>query len=77
MCLAIPVRVISIDGSEAIVESGGITYKTSIVLVPDVRVGDFVLLHTGYAISIIDKDEAEERLEIFREMNQLSENESH
>lgn len=76
MCLAVPVQVKSIEGNEAEVESGGITYKASIMLTPDVRVGDFVLLHTGYAISIVDKEEAEERLKIFREMDDLHQNEN-
>ncbi len=76
MCLAVPMKVQIIQGQEAEVESGGITYKASIMLTPDVKVGDFVLLHTGYAISIVDKEEAEERLKIFQEMDNLSENES-
>jgi len=72
MCLAVPVQVKSIRGNEAEVETGGITYTASIMLTPDVKVGDFVLLHTGYAISIIDNEEAEERLKVFREMEKLS-----
>jgi len=72
MCLAVPVQVISIQGNEAEVEYGGITYRASIVLTPEVKEGDFVLLHTGYTISIIDKTEAEERLKIFNEIETLS-----
>ncbi len=75
MCLAVPVRVISIKGEEAEVGSGGMTYKASISLVPEVQVGDYVLLHTGYAISIIDPAEAEERLAMFREMETLVDDE--
>ena len=60
MCLAVPVRVTSIAGNEAEVESGGVTYTASIMLTPEVKVGDYVLLHTGYAISIVDPDEAED-----------------
>ena len=76
MCLAVPVQIKSIDGNEAEVESGGVTYRASIMLTPEVRVGDYVLLHTGYAISVVDKEEAEERLKIFQEMDTLSENEN-
>jgi hydrogenase expression/formation protein HypC len=75
MCLAVPVRVRSINGNEAEVETGGVSYRASIMLTPEAKVGDYVLLHTGYAISIIDPVEAEERLQLFREMQELSNDE--
>lgn len=75
MCLAIPVRIKSIDGTEAEVEIGGITRKTSLMLTPEAKVGDYVLLHAGYAINILDQAEAEETLAIFAEMSKLMENE--
>ena len=56
MCLAIPARVTSIDGLYADVEVGGIGRRVSIQLTPEVQVGEYVLLHTGYAISIVDAD---------------------
>jgi hydrogenase expression/formation protein HypC len=68
MCLAVPVKVISIQGSEAEVEAGGTTYKASISLTPEVKVGDFVLLHTGYAISIVAEEEALQTLRLFQEL---------
>ncbi|MBE0479975.1 MAG: HypC/HybG/HupF family hydrogenase formation chaperone [Dehalococcoidia bacterium] len=68
MCLAIPALVKTIDGQEAEVEVGGVSRKASIVLTPEARVGDYVLLHTGYAINIIDQEEAEETLSLFREL---------
>jgi hydrogenase expression/formation protein HypC len=71
MCLAVPVRVKSINGDEAEVESGGTTYTASISLTPEVKVGDYVLLHTGYAISIIDPEEAEQTIAMFRQMEEL------
>jgi len=58
MCLAIPALVKSIDGQQAEVEVGGVGRKVSIFLTPEVKVGDYVLLHTGYAINIIDEAEA-------------------
>ena len=67
MCLAVPVKVKSIQGDEAEVEAGGTTYKASIRLTPEVKVGDYVLLHTGYAISILDREEAEQTLALFQE----------
>ena len=75
MCLAIPVRIKSINGTEAEVEIGGITRKTSLMLTPEARVGDYVLLHAGYAINILDQAEAEETLAIFAEMSKLLEKE--
>lgn len=59
MCLSIPAEVISIDGDEAIVSVGGVQYKTSLQLVDDVQTGDFVLLHTGFALEKISREEAE------------------
>jgi hydrogenase expression/formation protein HypC len=68
MCLAIPAKVKSIDGVEAEVEIGGVSRKASVILTPEARVGDYVLLHTGYAINVIDEEEAQETLKIFQEI---------
>ena len=75
MCLAIPARIKSISGTEAEVEIGGITRQTSIMLTPEARVGDYVLLHAGYAINILDQAQAEETLAIFAEMSEIMEKE--
>ncbi len=58
----------SIDDHEALVEIGGVSRKISIWLTPEVKVGDYVLLHTGFAISVIDQEAAEETLRLFEEM---------
>ena len=68
MCLAVPVQVVSIDGNEAEVEIGGVRRRVSIILTPEAKVGDYVLLHTGYAISVIDQEEAEETIRLLQEM---------
>ena len=68
MCLAVPALVKSIDRHEAEVEVGGVGRRASIWLTPDVNVGDYVLLHTGYAISIIDEAEAKETLNLLEQM---------
>lgn len=73
MCLAVPVKVVSIEGSEAEVEIGGVKRRVSITLTPEARVGDYVLLHTGYAINVIDETEARETLKILEEMASLDE----
>ena len=71
MCLAIPALVKSIDGYIAEIDIEGVTRQASIQLTPDVKVGDYVLLHTGYAINVIDEDEAKETLKLLRELSEL------
>jgi len=68
MCLAIPALIKKIEGKEADVEIGGISRRISLWLTPEAEVGDYVLLHTGYAISIIDQVEAAETLRLFEEI---------
>ena len=72
MCLAIPALVRSIEGHQAEVDIEGVTRQVSIQLTPEVRVGDYVLLHTGYAINVIDEVEARETLKLLRELSQAS-----
>ena len=71
MCLAVPAQVKSIHDHEAEVEIGGTSYRASIWLTPDVKIGDYVLLHTGYAISVIDEEEAQETLRLLREISDI------
>jgi hydrogenase expression/formation protein HypC len=80
MCLAIPALIKSIEGKEAEVEIGGISRRASLWLTPEAKVGDYVLLHTGYAINVIDQEEAKETLKLLEEMAELAgeeENEIH
>jgi len=70
MCLAVPAEVKSIDGHTATVDYGGVSRKANISLV-DVKVGEYVIVHAGYAIQVLDKEEAERTLDIFREMLDL------
>ena len=73
MCLAVPVKLIAIDGIEAEVDIGGVGRRVSIVLTPEAKVGDYVLLHTGYAISVVDEEEAQETLRLFEQIASLDE----
>lgn len=68
MCLAIPAQIIAISGFEADVELGGVGRSISVCLTPDAKVGDYVYVHTGYAISVVDEAEAQESLRLFREL---------
>ena len=70
MCLAIPALVKSIDGYHAEVDIDGVTRQVSIQLTPDVKVGEYVLLHTGYSINTIDEDEAKETLKLLKELSE-------
>lgn len=67
MCLAVPAEVKSIDGHMATVDYGGVSRTVNISLV-DARVGDYVIVHAGYAIQVLDREEAEKTLELFREL---------
>lgn len=68
MCLAVPARVESITGYVGEVEVGGVRRKISLHLVPEVKVGDYVYVHTGFAISIVDEKEAERTLQFLQEL---------
>lgn len=68
MCLAVPARVESINGYVGEVEVGGVRRKIGLHLVPEVKVGDYVYVHTGFAISIVDEKEAEGTLQFLREL---------
>jgi hydrogenase expression/formation protein HypC len=73
MCLAVPVKIVFIDGDEAETEIAGVRRRVSIALTPEAKLGDYVLLHTGYAIGVIDEAEAEETLKLLEEIASLSE----
>lgn len=66
MCLAVPTKILEIEGQEAEAEIGGVRRRISVALTPEVRPGDYVLVHAGFAISILDEDEARESLDLFR-----------
>ena len=68
MCVAVPARVLSVDGHQARVEVGGNVLRADVSLVDDVAVGDYVLVHAGFAIQKLDRADAEERLALFRSM---------
>ena len=73
MCLAVPVQVKAIEGEKAEVELSGITRNVDISLIPEVNIGDYVLLHAGYAISAIDEAEAHETLNLLEQLIEANE----
>ncbi|MCF8367972.1 MAG: HypC/HybG/HupF family hydrogenase formation chaperone [Bacteroidales bacterium] len=72
MCLSIPAKVERIDGEMAVVSVGGTQYNASLQMLDDVSIGDYILLHTGFAIQKLDKEEALESLKIFGEFDELN-----
>ena len=75
MCLAIPALIKSIENEEADVDMGGITRRISLRLTPQARLGDYVIVHTGYAINILDQHEARETLKLFDQLAKAAEEE--
>lgn len=69
MCLALPARVVELRENEnGVVELGGVRKQVSLALVEDVQVGDYVIVHVGYALSKLDVEEAEATLRMFAEI---------
>ena len=70
MCIAIPAKILEINGEVAKVDFGGAVRDANISLV-DAEIGEYVIVHAGFAIQVMDEKEANETLEIFREMLEL------
>lgn len=68
MCLAIPAKIIDIDGIMATADVGGVQKTISLALVDDIAVNDFVIVHVGYALNRLDPEEAELTLQLFRQV---------
>jgi hydrogenase expression/formation protein HypC len=69
MCLALPARIVALDGADqATVDLGGVRKGVSVALTPGVAVGDYVIVHVGHAIGVVDADEAERSLALLAEM---------
>jgi len=72
MCLALPGKIIQIEGKTSIVEILGVKREVSMELIKDYEVGEYVLIHAGCAIQKIDEEEAIKTEELFRELKELS-----
>ncbi len=71
MCLAVPAKVIEIEGVNAVVEIEGIRRKANVALIEDIKINDYVLLHAGFAIQKWSEDDVKEFNEIMKEMSSL------
>jgi hydrogenase expression/formation protein HypC len=72
MCLSIPAKIISVEGETAKASVGGAIIKVGLQMVEDVKAGDYVLVHTGFALQKISDEEAQETLKLIREMDEIS-----
>ncbi len=76
MCLAIPGKIITINGADtltrmSVVEFGTITREASLLLVPDAKKGDYVLVHAGVAISVLNEEEAQKTFEYLEQIEEV------
>lgn len=81
MCLAVPGRILNIEGEDPLLRSGkvdfaGVVKRVNLAYVPEAAVGDYVLVHVGFAISTVDEAEAKQVFEYLRQMGELAELES-
>jgi hydrogenase expression/formation protein HypC len=68
MCFAIPGKITKIEGNYALVDFGGAQRRVNIILLEDVKMGEYVLVHVGYAIQKISKQQAQETIELWNEV---------
>jgi hydrogenase expression/formation protein HypC len=72
MCLAVPAKILEITGDKAIADFGGVKREVMVNLLATVKVGDYVIVHTGFAIETLDEREALETLKLWKEILQGS-----
>jgi hydrogenase expression/formation protein HypC len=78
MCLAVPGKIVSIEGDDPIlrdgkVNFGGVVKRVNLSLVPEAKIGDYVLVHVGLALTIVDEEEAKQVFEFLKTIGELSE----
>ena len=72
MCLAIPARIIELEGDNAVVDAMGNRFRAKTTLLPEAKLGDLVLIHAGFAISLVDEEEAKETWQLIAEINDFN-----
>ena len=71
MCLAIPARIIELEADKAVVDAMGNRFKAKTTLLPEAKLGDLVLVHAGFAISLVDEEEAKKTWQLISEINEF------
>lgn len=72
MCLAIPARIVEIEGDKSVVDAMGNLFKAKTTLLPQAKLGDLVLVHAGFAISLVDEEEAKKTWALIEEINNFT-----
>jgi len=72
MCLAIPARIVELEGDKAVVDAMGNRWKARTTLLPKAKLGDLVLLHAGFAISLVDEEEAKKTWQLIAQINDFN-----
>lgn len=73
MCLAIPARIVELEGDKAVVDTMGNRFRAKTTLLPQAKLGSLVLVHAGFAISIVDEEEAKKTWELIAEIDSFKE----
>lgn len=76
MCLAVPAKIIERTDLMATVDISGVTRQVSLMLLPEAKLGEYVLIHAGFAIQAIDEEEAHKTLELFKELGMYEDNDA-
>ena len=71
MCLAIPARIVELEGDRAVVDAMGNRFRAKTTLLPKAKLGDLVLVHAGFAISMVDEEEAKKTWQLISEINEF------
>ena len=73
MCLAIPARIVELEGDRAVVDAMGNRWRAKTTLLPEAKIGDLVLIHAGFAISLVNEEEAKETWELLAQIDNFIE----
>ncbi|HUX07973.1 MAG TPA: HypC/HybG/HupF family hydrogenase formation chaperone [Acidobacteriota bacterium] len=68
MCLALPMKLTSLEGQSGVAEQDGVMINVNTTLLPEAKIGDYVIVHAGFAIQLLDEEEARKSIELFREI---------
>jgi hydrogenase expression/formation protein HypC len=71
MCLAIPARIVELEADRAVVDAMGNRWKAKTTLLPEAKLGDLVLIHAGFAISLVDEEEAKKTWQLIAEIDEF------
>jgi len=71
MCLAVPARIVELEGDRAVVDAMGNRWKAKTTLLPEAKLGDLILIHAGFAISLVDEEEAKKTWQLLAEISEF------